>query len=247
MSSSLLKIPFSIPAGQSLPLDVIADFFRLDTFPTGLLLGVNGALPKSFPEGLVYNGVVRRLQIENTSGGTLTGELSHGIGNISLPGVTVISGSVPLPTGASTAALQTAGNASLASVDGKLPALSGGKVPVTDPTALPLPSGAATGAKQDTGNAYLATLANPTARSTRFVNFTGGGGSLVIAAGARSLDILNTHTSIALTVQVTGQAAATLAAGQGVGFPLLHPRDTGHEEVTISGASGATANVTYIL
>lgn len=51
---------------------------------------------------------------------------------------------LPLPTGAATSAAQTSGNASLTSIDGKLPALSGGKVPVTDPTALPLPTGAAT-------------------------------------------------------------------------------------------------------
>ena len=39
--------------------------------------------------------------------------------------------SLPLPTGASTAALQTSGNASLTSIDTKLPSLDGGYVPVT--------------------------------------------------------------------------------------------------------------------
>ena len=38
---------------------------------------------------------------------------------------------LPLPTGASTAALQTSGNASLTSIDTKLPSLDGGYVPVT--------------------------------------------------------------------------------------------------------------------
>lgn len=65
----------------------------------------------------------------------------------------ISAAALPLPAGAATSAAQTAGNASLASVDGKLPALSGGKVPVTDPTALPLPSGAAT-------QATLATVAS---------------------------------------------------------------------------------------
>ena len=59
---------------------------------------------------------------------------------------------ITLPATAATAAKQDTGNASLASIDGKLPALSGGRVPidgsgVTQPvsaTALPLPSGAAT-------------------------------------------------------------------------------------------------------
>lgn len=39
--------------------------------------------------------------------------------------------SLPLPTGASTASLQTSGNASLTSIDTKLPSLDGGYVPVT--------------------------------------------------------------------------------------------------------------------
>ena len=64
-----------------------------------------------------------------------------------------ILGTISLPTGASTSALQTSGNASLTSIDGKLPALVGGKVPVdvTFPAtqaisavSLPLPTGAAT-------------------------------------------------------------------------------------------------------
>jgi hypothetical protein len=60
--------------------------------------------------------------------------------------------------GTATEAKQDTGNASLASIDAKTPALSSGKVPVTDPTALPLPSGAATAARQDTGNTSLASL-----------------------------------------------------------------------------------------
>lgn len=63
-----------------------------------------------------------------------------------------VSGTVSLPTGAATSALQTTGNTSLASIDTKTPALVGGRVPVdgsgvTQPVSavsLPLPSGAAT-------------------------------------------------------------------------------------------------------
>jgi hypothetical protein len=57
-----------------------------------------------------------------------------------------------------TSGKQDTANTSLASIDTKLPSLSGGKVPVTDPTALPLPSGAATAAKQDTGNSSLSSI-----------------------------------------------------------------------------------------
>ena len=44
--------------------------------------------------------------------------------------ITNISGTVSLPTGASTATLQTTGNTSLNSIDTKTPALSSGRVPV---------------------------------------------------------------------------------------------------------------------
>lgn len=77
--------------------------------------------------------------------------------------------SAAIPVGAATAARQDTGNASLASIDAKTPALVGGKVPVdissisgtveitndvgnaipVSATALPLPSGASTEAKQD--------------------------------------------------------------------------------------------------
>lgn len=61
-----------------------------------------------------------------------------------------------LPPGAATAARQDTGNTSLSSIDGKLPALASGRVPVdgsgvTQPVSaasLPLPTGAATAAKQ---------------------------------------------------------------------------------------------------
>ena len=73
-----------------------------------------------------------------------------------------------LPTGASTSALQTTGNASLASIDSKLtnPLPVSGSVlisnfPATQPvsaTTLPLPTGASTSAKQDTGNNTLSSI-----------------------------------------------------------------------------------------
>ncbi len=235
------KIPFSIPAGQGQEFILVADVLRLDTLPSGLLVGFNGALPRAFTEGYTQTSKITRLRIENSTGGTLAGEFTYGTGNISLPGVAAVIGTIALPSGASTAALQTTGNTSLASI---LTAVTGVATAALQTAGNTLLSTISTTLTSISG--YLQTLANPTARTSRFVNFTGGGGNLVIAAGARSLDILNTHASIAITVQVTGQAAASLAAGKGVSFPLLHPRDTGHEEVTISGAAGATANVSYI-
>ena len=78
----------------------------------------------------------------------------------------VSAAALPLPTGASTGALQTTGNTSLASIDAKTPALVAGRQPVdgsgvTQPVsaaALPLPTGASTGALQTAGNTSLASI-----------------------------------------------------------------------------------------
>jgi len=78
----------------------------------------------------------------------------------------VIVDSSALPTGASTSALQTSGNASLTSIDTKTPALVSGRVPVdgsgvTQPISaatLPLPTGAATSANQVTAQASLTSI-----------------------------------------------------------------------------------------
>lgn len=81
----------------------------------------------------------------------------------------VSASSLPLPTGASTLASQATGNASLASIDGKLTSpltvtgaltdtqLRATAVPVSN-ASLPLPSGAATSANQTTANASLSSI-----------------------------------------------------------------------------------------
>lgn len=121
MSLKIAKINFSIPAGQTQEFGLVADFYRLDIFPTGLLVGLNGGPAIVLSEGYSQQGVpglgeVNLLRIENPTGGTLTGAFSHGTGQMNLPGVTTLSGTIPLPSGASTAALQTTGNSALAGI-----------------------------------------------------------------------------------------------------------------------------------
>lgn len=85
-----------------------------------------------------------------------------------------ISGTISLPTGAATSANQSAGNASLSSLDTKTPsqgqALMAASVPVTIASdqsaininnisgAVSLPTGAATAANQNTGNGSLSSI-----------------------------------------------------------------------------------------
>ena len=122
--------------------------------------------------GLVHRQVISLADPETAtnyarvSGGSLQVSVQNATLAVTQSGtfnITNISGTVSLPTGASTATLQTTGNTSLNSIDTKTPALSGGRVPVesnlvqglTDTqlrasavpvslSSLPLPTGAAT-------------------------------------------------------------------------------------------------------
>lgn len=96
-------------------------------------------------------------------------------GSNNVGSITNITGTISLPTGASTSALQTTGNSSLASIDAGIPAALGAAttansmpvniasdqvVPISA-TALPLPTGAATSANQSTEITSLQLLDNP--------------------------------------------------------------------------------------
>lgn len=97
----------------------------------------------------------------------------------------ISAASLPLPTGASTSALQTTGNSSLSSIDGKVPSNltvtatrllvdgSGVTQPISA-VSLPLPTGASTSALQTTGNTSLSSIdgkipSNLTVTSTRLL------------------------------------------------------------------------------
>lgn len=109
-------------------------------------------------------------------------------------------------TSDATAAKQDIGNASLASIDGKTPALVSGRQPVdgsgvTQPisaSTLPLPTGASTAAKQDTVIASLASLDTKTPASPA----TTGNQTTQITA----------EQAIQVTIGATGDAKATVDA-----------------------------------
>ena len=89
--------------------------------------------------GLVHRQVISLADPETAtsyarvSGGSLQVSVQNATLAVTQSGtfnITNISGTVSLPTGASTATLQTTGNTSLNSIDTKTPALSSGRVPV---------------------------------------------------------------------------------------------------------------------
>ncbi len=144
-------------------------------------------------------------------------------------GAVVVSSSA-LPTGGSTAARQDTGNASLASVDGKLPALgqalAAASVPIvltaaqlvtlTPPAAI---TGFATSAKQDTANTSLGLLDDAVSGAgfnitqLNGVNVTmGNGGS---GTGVQRVTLANDSTGIVALTTSTA-SIGKLAANAGV-------------------------------
>lgn len=111
-----------------------------------------------------------------SGGGGLPVQITSPIGlQVAATSVSVVlatDGTLPLPTGASTAAKQDTGNASLASIDTKTPALGQTTMAASQPVtiasnqtaisisaaSLPLPTGASTSANQTTANSSLASI-----------------------------------------------------------------------------------------
>jgi hypothetical protein len=140
-------------------------------------------------------------------GGTLS--VDDGGGSITVDGpltdtqlrataVPVSQASQPLPTGASTSALQTTGNASLSSIDGKTPSLTGGRVPV-DGSAVTQPVSDAGGSLTiDDGGGSITVdgpLTDTQLRATA-VPVSDGGGSITVDG----------------SVSITGTASISVAA-----------------------------------
>ncbi len=112
--------------------------------PTAL---VSGNLPVIEANSTLIYGSV------NSVDGKLPPSLGQKTSNQSMAVVLPSDGTLPLPSGASTSANQSTGNASLASIDGKL----SGTLAVSA-VSLPLPTGASTSANQSTGNASLSSI-----------------------------------------------------------------------------------------
>lgn len=134
-----------------------------------------------------------------------------------------ITGSIPLPTGAATAAKQDTGNTSLGSIDGKLTTtVNGLKVDgsaVTQPvsaSALPLPTGAATEATLSALNGKVVAVDTGSIAGTVSAKVQDGAGNAIgSTAGALNVAITSgggTNPS----VSATGAAVPTSATYLGV-------------------------------
>lgn len=130
--------------------------------------------------------------------------------------VPVSAASLPLPSGASTAANQTTANASLSSIDSKLTSpltvtgpltdteLRASAVPVSA-ASLPLPSGAATSANQTTSNASLSSIDGKLGSLGQ--KLMAGSAPVVIASDQSALPV-SQATASNLNAQVVGNVAS---------------------------------------
>ena len=130
--------------------------------------------------------------------------------------ITNVSGTVSLPTGASTSALQTTGNASVASLDTKAPALGQALAAASVPVVLPAtqittltPPAAITGFALEAG--HLATIDTSTARIPAQGQALAAA-SLPVVLTAAQIATLTPLTSVAVTNAGTFAVQATLAA-----------------------------------
>lgn len=154
-----------------------------------------------------------------------------------------ITGTVSLPTGASTSALQTTGNSSLSSIDTKLSGTLAVSGPLTDTqlraTAVPVSvSGVATAANQATANASLSsidtkltsplTISLPTGASTA-ANQTATQGSVAPGTAA---------TASMLTGGVYNSSGVTLTNGQQAATQLDSTGGLRVFGAAVSGAGG---------
>ena len=149
-------------------------------------------------------------------------------------GVEVLSSA--LPTGAATSAAQTTGNASLASIDGKLPALSGGAVPVTGTVAV-TGAGDASAANQTTLNTLTGAV-NESAPGTDTASSGLNGRLQRIAQRVTSL-----ITAIGSPFQAGGSIGNTaFGVNNGAGASAVNIQDGGNS-ITVDGTVGVSGSV----
>lgn len=180
-----------------------------------------------------------------------------------------ISGTVSLPTGASTSSLQTTGNTSVASIDTKTPTIGqktmSGSSPVaiaSDQSAIPasqsgtwninnvsgtvsLPTGASTSALQTTGNASLSSIDTKTPALGQAVMASST--PVVIASNQSAVSVTPTAYSFfhpIFTTRVQFVSGATGSATTSLPITITSSRAASLIAVAVSSAAAATITVT---
>jgi hypothetical protein len=192
---------------------------------------INGVAP-SMGNGTSGTGV-QRVTIASDSTGVI-GATQSGAWSL-----TNISGTVSLPTGAATSALQGTGNTSLASIDGKITAVNTGAVTVTSQIGA-----AATGGGVPAGAMYQGlNIGGTLTGMTGFSLGTARAGAMAIVDGSG-----NQITSFGGGTQYANGAAAATPTGtvslgyDGTNVRALATNSSGNLQVSCSNCSGSGAS-----
>lgn len=168
--------------------------------------------------------------------------------------ITNISGTVSLPTGAATAANQTTGNTSLSNIDGKLPALVTGRVPV-DGSGVTQPvsqSGTWSLRMQDgSGNAVTsASRGSERALTVQVVDASGaqvtsfGGSSSNAAASATGSAVPSSASYSGINVGGTLRGWTGLSLGSHYAGTVAIVDGSGNQITSFGGSGGTASNYT---
>lgn len=189
----------TLSAGERRDLEIgVADALFFRVFPDGLQAAINENAPVALPEGCLLKapagaGHYRNLSVINPTAGALTLRLFYGMGDIAVAGVVTLAGSIPLATGASTAALQTTGNTSLASLAA---------------TTVETPLGVNLGSAADVTYAARKSVAVQNTGATGNVTITIGATSFTLAPGSAPVG-----WSVAKPLAVLADVRVQTAAG----------------------------------
>lgn len=220
----------------------MSQYTRLPASSTSVSLPASGAPGAAAP--------AQALQVGGTDGVNLRAL------SVSSAGVLDVAvASLPLPTGAATAANQATMIASLSSIDSKLTAPISVTGPLTDAqlrasavpvsaASLPLPTGAATEAKQDDGNGFLANIDG--ALADTIVNI---GSPIPVSAMTMGVSDSNGNISTLLLAQ-SGALYTTMGAeeARGNAIPnnavMIGAADPSQNVIAINADSGGNLIVT---
>lgn len=152
--------------------------------------------------------------------------------------------SVPLPNGAATSALQTAGNSSLSSLDSKTPALAGGRVPVDGSGVVqPVSDGGGSLTVDDGGSSLTVDgpLTNAELRSTPVV-IGDGGGSVTVdgTVGVSGTVATGTTQRTPTTTSVAGSASSQQFLAENTSRKGLSISNISDSKLYLSYANPAT-------
>lgn len=161
----------------------------------------NGISPNYFQGLGIYDADVNAMTLLKGQGQSLNARLTNittrqagSASNFANDAATVVTirdaASLPLPTGASTSALQTTGNTSLSSIDGKTPALGQAAMAASQPVVI-----ASNQSAVPISNSSLTTIADATA--------VFGGGIPTNVMGAGVFDVETSSMSIARVTNTT--------------------------------------------